>query len=305
MKILWCLDVFEEKNDIYNRTINVLENITKEHASSIEPVYLLSPEQFELPVEFTPSWVEHYHPKAKKAAENKLKEHPLPGLLPIKIIGHEKPSISGSITSLLNYAKKENANLIVVGSHGRRGLSRLFVGSFAEALLLRSPLPIMIVGPHSINVDGFKEILFPTDLGENFYGVFREVLKLAGQLKTKLTLLHVIPNPIEPVVQSGAFLLGGGWVPISGYLEKEEKKQREIAERWIRKAKSHGIDAQFVLDYSKHGVLSAIHEHAKNHCFIAMAAQSGPLSAAFLGSITRQVARSASCPVWLVRENVL
>jgi nucleotide-binding universal stress UspA family protein len=42
-------------------------------------------------------------------------------------------------------AAKWNADLIVLGTHGRRGMSRLLLGSGAEQVLRLSPLPVLIV----------------------------------------------------------------------------------------------------------------------------------------------------------------
>jgi nucleotide-binding universal stress UspA family protein len=41
-------------------------------------------------------------------------------------------------------AEEWNADLIVVGTHGRRGLSRLMLGSGAEQILRLSPLPVLV-----------------------------------------------------------------------------------------------------------------------------------------------------------------
>jgi nucleotide-binding universal stress UspA family protein len=47
--------------------------------------------------------------------------------------------------ALLDVARAENADLVVVGSHGRRGLQRLFVGSVAEGVARDSDVPVLVV----------------------------------------------------------------------------------------------------------------------------------------------------------------
>lgn len=42
-------------------------------------------------------------------------------------------------------AKKWRADLIVIGSHGRRGLSRLVMGSVAESLARIAPTPVLLI----------------------------------------------------------------------------------------------------------------------------------------------------------------
>ena len=46
---------------------------------------------------------------------------------------------------LLREARQWNADLIVIGSHGRRGWDRTFMGSEAEQVLRRSPVPVLVV----------------------------------------------------------------------------------------------------------------------------------------------------------------
>jgi nucleotide-binding universal stress UspA family protein len=42
-------------------------------------------------------------------------------------------------------ARKWRADIIVAGTHGRRGLSRLVMGSDAELILRNSPVPVLLV----------------------------------------------------------------------------------------------------------------------------------------------------------------
>ena len=46
---------------------------------------------------------------------------------------------------LLEVAKKEKADLIVVGSHGRSGVSRLLLGSVASHVVAHAPGSVMVV----------------------------------------------------------------------------------------------------------------------------------------------------------------
>jgi nucleotide-binding universal stress UspA family protein len=45
---------------------------------------------------------------------------------------------------ILEYAKAHSADLIVMGTHGRTGLPRFFIGSVAEMVLRKSPCPVLI-----------------------------------------------------------------------------------------------------------------------------------------------------------------
>jgi nucleotide-binding universal stress UspA family protein len=47
---------------------------------------------------------------------------------------------------ILSTAKERGADLIVMGTHGRRGLAHVFLGSVAEKVVRRSPVPVLTVG---------------------------------------------------------------------------------------------------------------------------------------------------------------
>lgn len=47
--------------------------------------------------------------------------------------------------TIVEVAKKAGCDLIVMGSHGRRGLGRLFLGSQTSEVLAHTPVPVLVV----------------------------------------------------------------------------------------------------------------------------------------------------------------
>ncbi len=56
-----------------------------------------------------------------------------------------KATSGGAAGAIVAHAKKTSADLIVMGTHGRRGLRRLTLGSDAELVLRSSPVPVLMV----------------------------------------------------------------------------------------------------------------------------------------------------------------
>lgn len=46
---------------------------------------------------------------------------------------------------IVAHAEEESVDLIVIGSHGQEGISRLLLGSVAENVVRRSPVPVLVV----------------------------------------------------------------------------------------------------------------------------------------------------------------
>ncbi|MFH1090361.1 MAG: universal stress protein [Pseudomonadota bacterium] len=51
---------------------------------------------------------------------------------------------------IINYAQAEGMDLIVMGTHGRKGLERILFGSVAEHVVKNSPVPVLTVNPYRI-----------------------------------------------------------------------------------------------------------------------------------------------------------
>lgn len=54
-------------------------------------------------------------------------------------------SIRGVDHTIVAQAKKLRADLIVIGTHGRRGFSRMVMGSDAEGVVRAAPVPVLLV----------------------------------------------------------------------------------------------------------------------------------------------------------------
>ena len=46
---------------------------------------------------------------------------------------------------IINTAEEINADLIIMGSHGRKGIKKIFLGSVAQSVLAATHLPVMII----------------------------------------------------------------------------------------------------------------------------------------------------------------
>lgn len=58
----------------------------------------------------------------------------------------EKRIVEGTIDdALISVAKDDRAELIVLGSHGRRGIRRFLLGSVAESVVQSAPVPVLVV----------------------------------------------------------------------------------------------------------------------------------------------------------------
>jgi nucleotide-binding universal stress UspA family protein len=103
--------------------------------------------------------------------------------------------------TILTFAKEQAVNLIVMGTHGRRGWDRLMTGSVTESVLRKALCPVLAVRKPAHNfvdpkqgddIIHLRKILFCTDFSENSSAALEYALSLAQEYRAELTVLHVL-----------------------------------------------------------------------------------------------------------------
>lgn len=87
--------------------------------------------------------VEPYYAMARSHALNEMNV-----FLTGKLSGHMKNSMvdfGQPADVILDHAKKVGADMIALGTHGRKGLARIGIGSVAERVIRRAEIPVLIV----------------------------------------------------------------------------------------------------------------------------------------------------------------
>ena len=118
----------------------------------------------------------------------------------------------GKVWTNLSGIVAENAvDLIVVGTHGRKGLGKLVLGSVAEDILRHAPCPVLTVGPAVCDrgkLPGFygngselgpveldlHRIVYATNLTAASLKVTPVALALAAEFQARLTLIHAVED---------------------------------------------------------------------------------------------------------------
>jgi nucleotide-binding universal stress UspA family protein len=144
-----------------------------------------------------------------QAVENKLKEI-VKAVRSKSKIHVESMYREGSIFDVIHQVADElKANFMILGTHGKRGLQRLF-GSFALKVITHSPVPVIVVQKRQIGPQGFRKIVFPIGLytesrQQVFYAIvssllFKSELMVFRQTSNQAsdtTKLNIITSQIE------------------------------------------------------------------------------------------------------------
>lgn len=142
-KVLFCTD-FSENSDY---AFDFAFGIAKRDAGLLYILHVLpndNPHQAVAEKYITKENLEKIKESVKEDLDNKYREHyttKIGNEIPCEIVtksGREESEI-------LTFAKNEHVDIIVMGTHGKTGIKRVFFGSVAEAVIRYSPIPVFII----------------------------------------------------------------------------------------------------------------------------------------------------------------
>lgn len=196
---------------------------------------------------------------------------------------------TGSVAeALVAAAATHNADLIIVGTRGRSGISRIAGGSVAEQTLRAAPVPVLTVtAPRST----FETVVIPTDGSANAEAAADHAMAFAAAVDATVHALY-IADPTAAWGHSG----DGGMI---GTMEKTGQK---ILERLCDQAPGEcqpvettvttGSPARAIADYAT--------EHDVDVTVMGAGAKSG-ITRRLLGSVAERTLRISSAPVLTVQ----
>ena len=115
-------------------------------------------------------WVERNHPEAGAAVESRIAD--------------QAPA-----QAILGTAEAIDADLIVMGTHGRTGWRRALVGSVAENVVRHTDRTVLCVPPEA--TPSIATILCPVNFTEVAHAALEEACALAATFDAELLLVHV------------------------------------------------------------------------------------------------------------------
>jgi nucleotide-binding universal stress UspA family protein len=165
--------------------------LAREYGAVVHALHVLTPTTFSYT---TPDLMPATIRAAEETAEYELQrlEARLDG------VGHDSSfKRAADVWPAVDDAIHENkADLIVLGTHGRTGAQKLLMGSVAEEIFRRAPVPVLTIGPHVNrglhNAARFRRILYATDFTPESLAAAPWAISMAQENQAHLLLLNVM-----------------------------------------------------------------------------------------------------------------
>jgi nucleotide-binding universal stress UspA family protein len=202
----------------------------------------------------------------------------------------------GAVTDLiLSLAEARAVNLIVMGTHGLRGIDHLVLGSVTEKVLRKARCPVLAVRkpPHGFatqaggpNLILLRRILCCTDSPDQSDLAWDHAVSIAEEYGAELTLVHVLED-----------------ISSSADIEKETAKALELLEKrilsWPRK---NGIPKAAVRIGKAYQQIVQLALESQTDLVIMGVRGRNALDLAVFGSTTYRVVQLGPCPVLVVHS---
>lgn len=207
--------------------------------------------------------------------------------------------IEGSSASdqLVAYVEEEDVDLVVMGTHGRRGIQRMLLGSVTEAVVRTAPCPVLTVRTDADEAPGqaIRRILVPVDFSDASEQAVRHAAEIARTYGATLDLLHVIENVAYP----SAYGVEPAFQPTQETLAQVESSLGGMARDLVG---GENVSVFATIGYAPLTILDRVEKNDIDLIVIATHGRSG-LDRVLLGSVAERVIRRSSVPVFVVKPD--
>lgn len=202
--------------------------------------------------------------------------------------------------AILNYAAEAGIDLLALGTHGRRGPSRILLGSVAEEVVRQAKQPVLTVRGEdgaSSAPDTIDRILVPVDFSDYSRDALRHAEEWAALYGASLDVLHVVAEDLHP-----AFYVGG----VQSVYDVEPNIEQKVLDKlgaFVGETNGRATEVRTHVRVGN-GAPSSIAEFVEDQAIdlVSMSTHGRTgLDRFLLGSVAEKVVRHVQCPVLTVK----
>lgn len=207
---------------------------------------------------------------------------------------------------ILAVATEQNADLIVMSSHGRGAIGRFVSGSVADRVVRQAPVPVMIIGPDGEVTEQpvITRIIAPLDTTELSRRALPFAAALARQVDASVTVVHVIDPSIDAVpIMPGVI----GVIPpdaVDLVHEQRESEARALVDQAVHLLNGLGIEAHGIIS-TGNPAESVMSELRPGDLIVLSSHARAGLARWVLGSTTMKLVRNGRVPVVVINREAL
>ena len=201
---------------------------------------------------------------------------------------------------LASYIENRHADLVVMSTHGKGGLSTLWLGNVTENLIRRSFAPVLLIKPKEnappmFSARSFSRVLIPLDGSRLAEAAIDHAMVVAGIRDVEYLLLRALPpfgrgesvtmNPIDDLVHQEAM----------DYLDGIARNFRSLGANMNYRAFRHNSAARAILETADNTAADLIAMETHAH---------GRLKRLLMSGVADKVLRGSRMPMLMHRPHL-
>lgn len=224
---------------------------------------------------------------------------------PVRIVYHQIQDTSPA-EAIVGRVDESDIDLVVMGTHGRRGADRLLSGSVAEEVVRRASCPVFTVlcqaatdassDSHLEGAAPIRNIVVPVDLSEHTPAVISHARAVAALYNATIHLLHVVEDVAYPTVY--------GIDPLTPVLPDVMERAEESLQRYAQQIRTQTgitVKTHVVTGYAAEDIVHTAKELKADLILMGTHGRTG-LRRFLIGSVAEKVVRRTPCPVFIVKN---
>lgn len=201
-----------------------------------------------------------------------------------------------AVAAILEFAQEVDADLVVLGTHGRRGPGRWLLGSVAEEVSRRSPCAVLTVHGELPAGGTIRTILVPVDFSKASKAALATARSLAELWGGRLHLLHLV----EPMIVPGPYGMLPAGQPITLDYEALAQRASEQLADLMKGVPEDSYELHVRVGSARVDIVDVAQRLPADLIVQASRGLTG-LPRLLLGSTAEHVLRTAPCPVLTVK----
>lgn len=187
-----------------------------------------------------------------------------------------------------DYAEHVDADLLVMGTHGRTGLDRFALGSVTERTLRTAPAPVLTVRETTPLAADLEDVLVATDGSEGARAAVDHAVELAAAVDATVHVVHVVDVTVAWPTGSGG--------PILDAMEAAGRESLDQAVERAERAGVSAVEATLASGSPYRAIVDYATEAGADLTVVGTHGRTG-LDRFLLGSVAERVVRTAGTPV--------
>lgn len=201
---------------------------------------------------------------------------------------------------IVSFAQDQKMDLIVMGTHGRSGLSHFMLGSVAEKIIRHMPCPVVTIHhpgeKKKRSYAGIERIVVPIDFSPYSKQAVETAAVVAGKFGAELQFLHVIEEQVHP----SHYVTGK--TSIFAFVPDLMNKSEAAMKKFVEPNLPASVQRTFhVVEGRAHTAIVEFAEQQKAGLIAIASHGLSGLEHFLVGSTTERVVRHAKIPVLAVK----